>query len=152
MNILIREPKQTRTLARRVIIRIVWWLCGKDNVILQFCVSWVLPEYWLNFLNCVIVWMLLVPLQQYCIQKYHDISHELKQKDECHASKAHKLMHAVAYSNQTLWGEYLQSIWGRLSVFICDCCWLMSLTHCLFKIYVKWMDNSTQRVKIHALH
>ncbi|GFR08745.1 helitron_like_N domain-containing protein [Trichonephila clavata] len=40
-------------------------------------------------------------------------------------SKAHRLMHSPVYSNQKPWGEYLQSIQGRLSVFTCDCCWLM---------------------------
>lgn len=79
-----------------------------------------------EFLNCVIVWMLLISLHEhYSIQKYHAILHGLKQKNGRLASKAHRLMHASVYSNQTLWGEYLQSIQGRPSVFICDCCWLM---------------------------
>ncbi|GFR31324.1 helitron_like_N domain-containing protein [Trichonephila clavata] len=58
-------------------------------------------------------------------------------KNRCPASKAHRLRHAPVYSNQKPWGEYLQSIQGRMNDFICDCCWLMSPAHCHFKIYVK---------------
>ncbi|CAF4944006.1 unnamed protein product [Pieris macdunnoughi] len=48
-----------------------------------------------------------------------------------------QLMHVPIYLNQTLWGEYLQSIQSKLNAFIFDCCWLMLLAHCRFKIYGK---------------
>ncbi|XP_044588730.1 uncharacterized protein LOC123267907 [Cotesia glomerata] len=57
-----------------------------------------------EFLNCVIVRMILVPLHVlYSIHKYHAISHGLKQNNGYPASKAHQLMHAPIYSNQTPW-------------------------------------------------
>ncbi|XP_044593948.1 uncharacterized protein LOC123271618 [Cotesia glomerata] len=90
------------------------------------------------FLNCVIVRMILVPLHEhYSIHKYHAISHGLKQKHGCPASKAHQLLHVSIYLNQTPWGDYLQSIQDTRSAFIFDCCWLMLLAHYHFKIYVK---------------
>ncbi|GFX39485.1 ATP-dependent DNA helicase [Trichonephila clavipes] len=90
------------------------------------------------FLNCVIVRMILVLLHEhYSIHKYHAISHGLKQKHGCPASKAHQLLHVSIYLNQTPWGDYLQSVQDTLSAFIFDCCWLMLLAHYHFKIYVK---------------
>ncbi|GFW98847.1 helitron_like_N domain-containing protein [Trichonephila clavipes] len=63
------------------------------------------------FLNCVIVRMILVLLHEhYSIHKYHAISHGLKQKHGCPASKAHQLLHVSIYLNQTPWGDYLQSV------------------------------------------
>jgi hypothetical protein len=43
-------------------------------------------------------------------------------------------------------------IQGRLNSIIINCYWLMSPAHCLFKIYVKWMANSFQRINMHDLH
>ncbi|GFT90934.1 helitron_like_N domain-containing protein [Trichonephila clavipes] len=62
------------------------------------------------FLNCVIVRMILVLLHEhYSIHKYHAISHGLKQKHGCPASKAHQLLHVSIYLNQTPWGDYLHN-------------------------------------------
>ncbi|GFW78964.1 uncharacterized protein TNCV_3305631 [Trichonephila clavipes] len=55
--------------------------------------------------------MILVLLHEhYSIHKYHAISHGLKQKHGCPASKAHQLLHVSIYLNQTPWGDYLQSV------------------------------------------
>ncbi|XP_049819697.1 uncharacterized protein LOC126264710 isoform X1 [Aethina tumida] len=53
--------------------------------------------------------------EHYSIHKYHAISHGLKQKHGCPASKAHQLLHVSIYLNQTPWGDYLQSIQDTLS-------------------------------------
>ena len=58
-------------------------------------------------------------------------------KNGCPASKAYQLMHAPAYSNQTFWTEYIQSIQERLSASGCYCCCLKSPAYFHFKIYAE---------------